>query len=159
MFVYSPPGSRPSGVERKTEYAADVARTAGARTTYPRMTLGPVRCHASPVTLKIPAPIRMPSRVAYDSIVPRSRRRPVVIGWVEDTVSALLQHPGSRSRARGSDPPRSVEILFVDGAPRAFPLGRSFRPIEIDLNAADRRGGDGRLPRQSNDSVRREKPR
>src|SRR5437016_3128783 len=39
------------------------------------MTLGPVRRQASPVTLKMPAPMRMPSSAAYDSIVPRSRRR------------------------------------------------------------------------------------
>src|SRR6185369_14132410 len=43
------------------------------------MRLGPVIRQASPVTLKMPAPMRMPSSVAYDSIVPRSRRRPEVI--------------------------------------------------------------------------------
>src|SRR6059058_3786587 len=48
---------------------------AGARTRYPTMTLGPVRAHASLVTLKMPAPMRMPSSAAYDSTVPRSRRR------------------------------------------------------------------------------------
>src|SRR5687768_7478370 len=43
------------------------------------MTLGPVSRNASPVTLKMPAPMRMPRSVAYDSRVPRSRRRPAVI--------------------------------------------------------------------------------
>src|SRR5947199_6946574 len=38
------------------------------------MTLDPVSSHASLVTLKIPAPINMPSSVAYDSTAPRSRR-------------------------------------------------------------------------------------
>src|SRR5579872_2507702 len=60
----------------KTEYATEVASTAGASTKYPRITLGPVNVHASLVTLKMPAPMRIPSSVAYDSIVPRSRRRP-----------------------------------------------------------------------------------
>src|SRR5438045_7080072 len=39
------------------------------------MTLGPVSAQASLVTLKMPAPMRMPSSAAYDSTVPRSRRR------------------------------------------------------------------------------------
>src|SRR3954447_308342 len=38
------------------------------------MTLDPVRSQASLVTLKMPAPISMPSSVAYDSTAPRSRR-------------------------------------------------------------------------------------
>src|SRR5262245_58203779 len=76
MCVYSPPGNRPNGVERYTEYATDVARTMGARTRYPKITLGPVSSHASPVTLKIPAPIRIPINTAYDSRAPRSRRKP-----------------------------------------------------------------------------------
>src|SRR5437764_221388 len=39
------------------------------------MTLGPVSSQATPVTLKMPAPMRMPRRAAYDSTTPRSRRR------------------------------------------------------------------------------------
>src|ERR1051325_1227440 len=73
--VYSPPGNCPSGVERNTEYATDVASTIGASTTYARITLGPVNPHAPLVTLKMPAPMRMPINTAYDSSVPRSRRR------------------------------------------------------------------------------------
>src|SRR3954447_19270635 len=44
------------------------------------MTLGPVIAPASLVTLKIPAPIRIPISAAYDSMVPRSRRSRETIG-------------------------------------------------------------------------------
>jgi hypothetical protein len=51
-------------VERNTEYATDVARITGARTRHPRITLGPVKAQASLVTLKMPAPMRIPSSAA-----------------------------------------------------------------------------------------------
>src|SRR5437763_13984099 len=38
------------------------------------MTLDPVSSHASLVTLKMPAPMSIPSSVAYDSTAPGSRR-------------------------------------------------------------------------------------
>src|SRR5437763_15185739 len=60
------------------------------------MRLGPVSRQASPVTLKIPAPISMPRSVAYDSIVPSSRRRPVVM-W---------DHGSTREKRRGLESPR-----------------------------------------------------
>src|SRR6267378_6171964 len=44
------------------------------------MTLGPVSLQASLVTLKMPAPIRIPISAAYDSTVPRSRRRRLTRG-------------------------------------------------------------------------------
>jgi hypothetical protein len=56
------------------------------------MTLGPVRFQASLVTLKIPAPISIPIRVAYDSMVPRSRRKRAT-GWgelVEDDIRSFI---------------------------------------------------------------------
>jgi hypothetical protein len=64
MCVYSPPGALPRGVERNTEYATEVARITGASTRYPRITLGPVSAQASLVTLKIPAPMRIPINAA-----------------------------------------------------------------------------------------------
>src|ERR1043165_1742261 len=75
MCRYSPPGSRPSGVEMYAAYGIEVARMTGISTAYPRITLGPVSLQASLVTLKMPAPIKIPISVAYDSRVPRSRRR------------------------------------------------------------------------------------
>src|SRR2546421_290129 len=54
------------------------------------MTLGPVSFQASLVTLKMPAPIRIPINAAYDSTVPRSRRRRETIGKARLFLSVLL---------------------------------------------------------------------
>jgi hypothetical protein len=64
MWVYSPPGSVPRGVDRNTEYPTDVARIGISSTAWARITLGPVRAQDSLVTLKMPAPIRMPTSAA-----------------------------------------------------------------------------------------------
>src|SRR5260370_29083 len=100
--------------------AADVAATAGASTTSARMTLGQVGTQASLVTLKIPAPIRIPSSAAYDSMVPRSRRRPDAIAGHGST--AEKARTGSQSaelRAkRGVN--RGAAKLFI-AAPRVIP--------------------------------------
>src|SRR6266700_465036 len=53
------------------------------------MTLGPVSLQASLVTLKIPAPIRIPISAAYDSTVPRSRRRRETIGAATVSLSGV----------------------------------------------------------------------
>src|SRR5437879_5252818 len=55
------------------------------------MTLGPVSDHAWLVTLKMPAPIRIPTSAAYDSTVPRSRRRRETIGGELDIECELLE--------------------------------------------------------------------
>src|SRR2546422_6780002 len=60
------------------------------------MTLGPVSLQASLVTLKMPAPIRIPISAAYDSTVPRSRRRRGTIGEALEFLSVLLSGGGIR---------------------------------------------------------------
>src|SRR5256885_16606450 len=60
------------------------------------MTLGPVSLQASLVTLKMPAPIRIPISAAYDSTVPRSRRRRLTIGEALEFLSVLLSGGGIR---------------------------------------------------------------
>src|SRR5580765_4752362 len=63
------------------------------------MTLDPVSSHASLVTLKMPAPMSMPSSVAYDSTAPRSRRSDAESGT---DMSVIVARPGRRAlRGRG----------------------------------------------------------
>src|SRR5262245_52528412 len=112
MFEYSPPGARPRGVERNTMYGTEVASTTGAKARYPSTTLDPVRSHASVVTRKMPAPTRIPTSVAYDSSVPRSRRsqplRPAFMNAPRALRPRLfLAHPG----ARGAQFHRQLRLL------------------------------------------------
>src|SRR5258708_6489407 len=62
------------------------------------MTLDPVSSHASLVTLKMPAPMSMPSSVAYDSTAPRSRRSDAESGT---DMSAIVARPGRRALRGG----------------------------------------------------------
>jgi len=55
------------GPERRREenqYPTDVARIGNSSKAWARITLGPVRAQDSLVTLKMPAPIRMPTSAA-----------------------------------------------------------------------------------------------
>src|SRR3954452_24005909 len=70
------------------------------------MTLDPVSSHASLVTLKIPAPMSIPSSVAYDSTAPRSRRSDAESGT---DMSAIVARPvGCALRGGGA-------LLHLDG--------------------------------------------
>src|SRR6266536_4032680 len=78
------------------------------------MTLGPVSDHAWLVTLNMPAPIRIPIRAAYDSTVPRSRRRRETMGALR---SLLINCAPSRHSTANQDSipsrPSPLQLLVI----------------------------------------------
>src|SRR3954447_10771399 len=112
------------------------------------MTLDPVRSQASLVTLKMPAPISMPSSVAYDSTAPRSRRSEAESGAAMSAIVAravlrALRGGGARLHLHRVE---IVQQLARVAVARFRILGQAAPPDVVDA-ASDLRPQLDRRPR------------